>query len=312
VQIDVAPENLALRYPMDVALIGDSTETLRALLPLLHEQRDRAWRQTIERSVRDWWAEVERHAHAEATPLNPQLPFWELSSRLPDDAILTGDSGSSTVWLARNVRLRRGMQLSLSGGLATMGAAVPYALAAKFAYPDRIVIATSGDGAMQMIGNAALIDVAKHWRQWSDPRLIVLVLNNRDLNYVTWEQRVMEGEPKFAASQDLPDVPYARYAELLGLRGIRIDRPEQVGPAWEKAIASDRPVVIEAIVNADIPTVPPSLKPEQAKRLEHALADDPDSTAVHEQMERQEIFAEGKGKGMAKNSGAKQMDQPSA
>jgi pyruvate dehydrogenase (quinone) len=208
---------------------------------------------------------------------------------LPNDAILTGDSGSSTVWLARDVRLRRGMKLSLSGGLATMGAAVPYALAAKFAYPDRVVVATTGDGAMQMVGNAALIDVAKHWRRWRDPRLIVLVLNNRDLNYVTWEQRVMEGEPKFAASQDLPDVPYARYAELLGLRGIRVDRPEQVGPAWDDAFAADRPVVIEAMVNADIPTVPPALRPKQAKQLERALQQDPDAPAIREQMLRQEI-----------------------
>jgi pyruvate dehydrogenase (quinone) len=292
VQIDLAPENLALRYPMDVALVGDSAETLRALLPLLNERRDRGWRRTIEENVRAWWKEVERHAHAEAQPVNPQLPFWELSERLPNDAILTGDSGSSTVWLARDVKLRRGMKLSLSGGLATMGAALPYALAAKFAHPDRLVIATSGDGAMQMIGNAGLIDIAKHWRKWSDPRLVVLVLNNRDLNYVTWEQRVMEGEPKFVASQALPDISYARYAEILGLRGIRVERPEDVGAAWDEAFAADRPVVIDVVVNADIPTVPPTLKPKQRKQLEQALANDPDAAGVHEQMKRQEIRSE--------------------
>jgi pyruvate dehydrogenase (quinone) len=289
VQIDVAPENLALRYPVEVALVGDSVETLRALLPLLKERSDGEWRTHIEQSVREWWKEAERHARALANPVNPQLPFWELSSRLPDDAILTGDSGSSTVWLARDVRLRRGMKLSLSGGLATMGSALPYALAAKFAYPDRVVVATSGDGAMQMVGNAALIDIAKHWRRWRDPRLVVLVLNNQDLNYVTWEQRVMEGEPKFDASQELPDVPYARYAELLGLRGIRVERPEQVGPAWDEAFAADRPVVIEAMVNADIPTVPPTLRPKQARQLEHALEKDPAAPAIREQMRRQEI-----------------------
>jgi pyruvate dehydrogenase (quinone) len=291
VQIELAPENMALRYPIEVALAGDSAETLRALLPLLHERRDRAWRERIEASTRAWWEEVERHARAAADPVNPQLPFWELSSRLPNDAILTGDSGSSTMWLARDVRLRQGMKLSLSGGLATMGSALPYALAAKFAYPDRVVVATTGDGAMQMIGNAGLIDVAKHWRRWSDPRLIVLVLNNRDLNFVTWEQRVMEGEPKFPASQDLPDVPYARYAELLGLRGIRVETPEQVGAAWDEAFAADRPVVIEAIVNADIPTVPPTLRPKQAKQLDRALEKDPDAPAVREQMKRQETTA---------------------
>lgn len=289
VQIDIAPENLALRYPVEVALTGDSTETLRALLPLLKERQDSDWRTRIEESVRTWWKEAERHARAPADPVNPQLPFWELSSRLPDDAILTGDSGSSTVWLARDVRLRRGMKLSLSGGLATMGSALPYALAAKFAYPDRVVVATTGDGAMQMVGNAALIDIAKHWRRWEDPRLIVLVLNNQDLNYVTWEQRVMEGEPKFDASQELPDVPYARYAELLGLRGIRVDAPQQVGAAWDEAFAADRPVIIEAMVNADIPTVPPTLRPKQAKQLEQALEQDPAAPAIREQMRRQEI-----------------------
>ncbi len=292
VQIDIAPENLALRYPVEVALVGDSAETLRALLPLLKERQESAWRTRIEQSVRAWWSEAERHARAAAEPVNPQLPFWELSSRLPNDAILTGDSGSSTVWLARDVRLRRGMKLSLSGGLATMGAALPYALAAKFAYPDRVVVATSGDGAMQMVGNAALIDIAKHWRRWRDPRLIVLVLNNQDLNYVTWEQRVMEGEPKFAASQDLPDLPYARYAELLGLRGIRVDSPDQVGPAWDEAFAADRPMVIEVMVNADIPTVPPTLRPKQAKQLEQALQDDPNAPAIRDQMQRQEIRSE--------------------
>jgi pyruvate dehydrogenase (quinone) len=182
------------------------------------------------------------------------------------------------------------MMMSVSGGLATMGSALPYALAAKFAYPDRVVIATAGDGAMQMSGNAGLIDVAKHWRKWSDPRLIVLVLNNRDLNYVTWEQRVMEGEPKFDESQTLPDFPFASYAELLGLKGIKIDSPEAVGAAWDEALASDRPVVIEAWVNADVPTVPPTLTKKQSKQLEKALeAGDPDAEAVREQLERQEI-----------------------
>lgn len=293
VQIDIAPENLALRYPVEVALVGDSAETLRALLPLLKERQHGVWQTRIEQSVRAWWKEAERHARAVADPVNPQLPFWELSSRLPDDAILTGDSGSSTVWLARDVRLRRGMKLSLSGGLATMGSALPYALAAKFAYPDRVVVATTGDGAMQMVGNAALIDIAKHWRRWQDPRLIVLVLNNQDLNYVTWEQRVMEGEPKFAASQELPDVPYARYAELLGLRGIRVEKPEDVGAAWDEAFAADRPVVIDVKVNADIPTVPPTLQPKQAKQLERALDQDPEAPAIREQMRRQEIGSEG-------------------
>jgi len=194
--------------------------------------------------------------------------------------------------------MRRGMKFSVSGGLATMGSALPYALAAKFAFPERVVIATAGDGAMQMSGNAGLIDVAKHWRKWSDPRLVVLVLNNRDLNYVTWEQRVMEGEPKFEESQNLPDFPFARYAELLGLIGIKVDSPDGVAAAWERALHADRPVVIEAWVNADVPAVPPTLEPKQVEHLAKALADgDPDAEGVREQMKRQEIVEETEGKG---------------
>jgi pyruvate dehydrogenase (quinone) len=292
VQIDVDPRSLALRYPMEIALVGKSAETLRMLLPLLKEKADHSWRNRIEENVRAWWDEVERRAHAEAAPLNPQLPFWSLSSRLPDDAIITGDSGSSAVWCARDLRLRRGMMFSVSGGLATMGSAVPYALAAKIAYPSRVVVATVGDGAMQMSGINALIDVAKRWKQWSDPRLIVLVLNNRDLNYVTWEQRVMEGEPKFERSQQLPDFEYARFAEMIGLSGRRIESPEDVDAAWDAAFNADRPFVIDAVVNADVPTFPPWLREEQEKKLSKALAQDPDAAGVREQLERQDIHGE--------------------
>jgi pyruvate dehydrogenase (quinone) len=293
VQIDIEPRNLALRYPMEVALTGDSAETLRELLPLLEQRKDGAWRKQIEASVADSRAEEARKACAEAPPLNPQLPLYELSSRLPDDCIVTSDSSSVVMWAARHLQLRRGMMMSVSGGLATMGSALPYALAAKFAYPDRVVIATAGDGAMQMSGNAGLIDVAKHWRKWRDPRLVVLVLNNRDLNYVTWEQRVMEGEPKFDDSQSLPDFPFARYAELLGLKGIKVDAPEAVGPAWDEALSADRPVVIEAWVNADVPTVPPTLTRKQAEQLAKALdSGDPDAGRVRVQLAEQEIEEE--------------------
>ncbi len=285
VQIDIAPKSLGLRYPMEVMLAGDSAETLRALLPLITRKTDRGWRAEIERHVAEWYTTVDEQAHAPAPPINPQLLLWELSRQLPDASTLTADSGSSAVWLARFVKIRRGMKLSLSGGLATMGCALPYALAGKFAGPDRPVIAIVGDGAMQMSGMSALIDVAKYWKRWRDPRLVILVLNNRDLNYVTWEQRVMEGEPKFPASQDLPDLPYASYAKLLGLDGIRVERPEDVAGAWQKAFAADRPFVIDALVNADVPTLPPKLEPKQKKQLAKALdSGDPDATGVREQL----------------------------
>src|SRR5690606_20025289 len=218
VQIDIEPRMLSLRYPMDVALHGDSRETLRALLPLLERKTDRSWREEIEDNVARWWRLLEGRAMNEAKPINPQRIFWELSPRLPDGAILTADSGSSTNWWARDIKVRRGMMASLSGNLATMGPAVPYALAAKIAHPDRPVIAVVGDGSMQMNGLNGLITIARHREEWSDPRLIVLVLNNWDLNQVTWEQRVFAGDPKFEASQDVPAFDYARFAEGLGLR----------------------------------------------------------------------------------------------
>jgi pyruvate dehydrogenase (quinone) len=272
VQIDLDGRMLSLRYPMEVGLVGDSAETLRALLPLLQRKAANPWRQMVEQRVRDWWREAEQRALHEATPLNPQRVLWDLSPRLPDDVLLAGDSGSSTVWYARDLRLRRGMQATLSGTLATMGSALPYALAAKLAYPDRPAIAILGDGAMQMNGINALISVARWWGEWQDPRFIALVMNNRDLNYVTWEQRVLEGDPRFDASQDVPDFPYARYAELLGLRGIRVDRADQVAQAWDAALAADRPVVFEAVVDADVPTLPPDLMPEHQEKLVKALS----------------------------------------
>jgi pyruvate dehydrogenase (quinone) len=288
VQIDLDGGMLSIRYPMEVNLVGDSAETLRALRPLLQRKQDRSWRQQIEQKVTAWWQELEQRAMHEADPLNPQRVFWELSRRLPDRSILAGDSGSSTVWFARDLRIRSGMLASLSGSLATMGSAIPYALAAKLAHPDRPVIATLGDGAMQMSGLNALITVAQRWRGWADPRLIVLVLNNRELSYVTWEQRAMEGEPKFAVSQDLPDFPYARYAELLGLKAIQVDSPEAVGPAWDEALAADRPVLFEAVTDPTTPTLPPELKPQQAEKIDAALAaDDPDAEAVRRQLEQE-------------------------
>src|SRR3984885_13588768 len=240
VQIDIDGKMLGIRYPMEVNLVGDSAETLRALIPRLERKDDRGWREKIEGEVAEWWDLIEHRAHLAADPINPQLVFHELSKRLPDGAILSSDSGSSANWYARDVKLRKGMMGSLSGTLATMGPGVPYAIAAKFAYPTRPVVAMVGDGAMQMNGINELITIAKYRHLWADQRLVVMVLNNRDLNQVTWEQRAMEGNPKFEGSQELPDFPYARYAELVGLKGIRVDTPDQVGPAWDEALNADR------------------------------------------------------------------------
>jgi pyruvate dehydrogenase (quinone) len=208
----------------------------------------------------------------DADPVNPQRVFWELSSRLPDNTILAADSGSAANWFARDVKIRPGMMASLSGNLATMGCGVPYAIAAKFAFPERVVVALVGDGAMQMAGNSELITIAKYWKEWKDPRLVVLVLNNQDLNQVTWEMRAFTGEPKYEASQDIPDFPYARYAESIGLRGVRIDRPEQIGPAWDQAFAADRPIVVEALTDPNVAALPPHISFEHATNYMKAIA----------------------------------------
>jgi pyruvate dehydrogenase (quinone) len=271
VQIDLDGRMIGIRYPMEVNLVGDSAETLRALIPRLTRKTDRGWREQLEGEVREWWRLMDERAGLSAEPINPQYVFHELSKRLPDRAIICSDSGSSANWYARDLKLREGMMASLSGTLATMGPGVPYSIAAKFAHPDRPVFALVGDGAMQMNGINELITIAKYRERWPDQRLVILVLNNRDLNQVTWEQRAMAGDPKFTGSQELPDFPYARYAEMLGLKGIRVDSPEAVGPAWDEALAADRPVVYEAVTDPEVPPLPPHITVEQAKALSSAL-----------------------------------------
>ncbi|MGF9762579.1 thiamine pyrophosphate-requiring protein [Microvirga sp. 0TCS3.31] len=281
VQIDLNAGMLGLRYPMEVNLIGDSAATLSALLPLLDEMTDRSWRETIEASVVSSHEEVRGMALAPAQPINPQRVAFELSQRLPDQSIVTADSGTTTVWYARNLSFRRGMMGSVSGTLATMGCAVPYAIAAKFAYPDRPVIALVGDGAMQMNGLTELITIAKYWKRWADPRLIVMVLNNRDLAYVTWEERIQTGDPKWEPSQMLPDVPYADFARSIGLNGLRVEDPDQVGPAWDKALAADRPVVLDMVTDPNVPPLPPHITLKQARHFMGALAEgDPEAGSV--------------------------------
>jgi pyruvate dehydrogenase (quinone) len=270
VQIDIDPSMLSIRYPAEVNLHGDAAETLRLLMPLLEQKSDRSWRDRIERDVADWWVTLEHRAMQPADPINPQRVAWELSPRLPDRAIVTSDSGSCANWYARDLKFRRGMMGSLSGSLASMGAAVPYAIAAKFAHPDRPVIALVGDGAMQMSNMAELITVAKYWKGWATPSWICCVWNNEDLNQVTWEQRVMEGNPRFDATQQIPDVPYHRFAELIGLKGVFCDDPSRVGAAWEEALAADRPVVLEFKTDPEVPPLPSHITLEEAKAFASA------------------------------------------
>jgi pyruvate dehydrogenase (quinone) len=271
VQIDIDARLVGNRYPTEVNLVGDARQTLAALRPHLRPKSENGWRAEIEENVDRWWRILDERAHQDADPVNPELVFHELSERLPDGCILTADSGSATNWWARHLRMRTGMQAALSGTLATMCPAVPYALAAKFAHPDRPVIAAIGDGAMQMIGNAALIDIAHYCDRWANQQLVVLVLHNNDLNQVTWEQRVMSGDPKLEASQTLPDFPYADYAKLIGLHGVRVDRPEDVGAGWDEALNAGRPALLEVITDPEVPPLPPHIRFEQASGLAKAL-----------------------------------------
>ncbi len=277
IQIDIDGRMLNLRYPMELALIGDSKQSLQALIPLLQRKKDRSWREKIESGIKEWWKTTEARAMQSADPINPERVTWELSPRLPDNCILSADSGTTANWYGRDIRFKRGMKGSLSGGLATMAAAVPYAIAAKFAYPDRPAVCLTGDGAVQMLGINGFINVAKYWQEWSDPRLVFVIYNNRDLNQVTWEMRVQEGNPKFPTSQSLPDFPYDTYAESIGLIGIRVDKPEDLGPAFDRALSANRPVVMNVYTDPNVPTLPPSITVEQAKLYSSALLKgDPD------------------------------------
>ncbi|MBD9398267.1 thiamine pyrophosphate-requiring protein [Pseudomonas sp. PDM11] len=298
VQIDIQADMLGLRYPMDVNLQGDAAEALQALLPLLERKTLRTWRKRIERWTAQWQTTLKRRAMASASPINPQRVAFELSPRLPDRAVVTSDSGSCANWFARDVKMREDMLCSLSGGLASMGAAVPYAIAAKFAHPDRPVVALVGDGAMQMNNMAELITVAKYWREWQDKRWICAVFNNEDLNQVTWEQRVMEGDPKFSASQDIPSVAYHQFAESIGLVGIYVDREEDIAAAWEQALAADRPVVIEFKTDPDVPPLPPHITLAQAKAFASTLwQGDPNQGGILRQATKQVLGSILPGKG---------------
>jgi len=290
VQIDIDPTLLGMRYPIEVPLWGDSAATLRELIPLLQRKEDRGWRQQIEDDVADWWQTAERRAMTDADPVNPMRIVHELSERLPANAIVSSDSGSAANWYARHLKMRADTRGSLSGNLATMGPGVPYAIGAKWAHPDRPAIALVGDGAMQMNGLAEQITVAKYYRQWSDPRLIVAVLHNDDLNQVTWEMRAMEGAPKFEESQSLPDVDYAAFARSLGLQGINVDTADGVGPAWEAALSADRPTLLDIRCDPDVPPIPPHATFEQVKAtVSSVLHGDEDSAGFIKQGIKQKV-----------------------
>ena len=278
VQIDIDGRFIGMRYPTEVNLVGDAAATLRALLPKLTRTENPSWREKIEKDVAEWWATMDQQAAVDAKPVNPMRIVHELSQQIPGNAMVTADSGSSTNWYARNLRIREGMRSTLSGTLATMGPGVPYAIGAKFAHPDRPAIALVGDGAMQMNGMAELITIARYQGLWTDPRCIVCVFHNNDLNQVTWELRAMGGAPKFEESQSLPDVDYAGFARSIGLEGVNVDDPGDLASAWRTAFAADRPTVLDVRCDAEVPPIPPHATFEQMKSVtESVLKGDPEA-----------------------------------
>ena len=287
VQIDIEARVVGSKYPVEVALVGDAGETLRALSPMLRRREDRSWQTEVMDAVDRWRTLAQQRAQEPANPLNPQLVVSRLSDHLPPTARVAVDVGSATYWYARHLTLPPGVPAHVSSYLASMGCAMPYALAAKLDEPTRPVVALVGDGAMQMNGLLELITVADRWRAWADPTFVVLVLHNRDLNEVSWEQREMEGDPRYPASQDVPDFPYAAYAELLGLRGLRLDKPDQVATTWQDAFASDRPTVIEAVVDPAVPLLAPHLPDNKLDKMYRAMAREPDDGGASEQLLRQ-------------------------
>jgi pyruvate dehydrogenase (quinone) len=271
IQIDRDGALIGMRYPYELNLVADSRAALRALIPLLRRKDDRSWRERVEADVADWWQTAERRAMTDADPINPMRIVHELSERLPANAIVSSDSGSAANWYARHLKIRGDVRGSLSGTLATMGPGVPYAIGAKWAHPDRPAIALVGDGAMQMNGLAELITITRYCGQWTDPRVVVAVFHNDDLNQVTWEMRSMEGAPKFEQSQTLPDVDYAAFARSLGLQGINVEKAEEVGPAWDAALSATGPTVLDIRCDPDVPPIPPHATFEQAKATAAAM-----------------------------------------
>lgn len=280
VQIDLSPENLSLRYPMEVELLGDARSTLAALADRLEYKEDRSWQDGVIDGVRDWDEVMASLADVEGEPVNPRYVYTELNRRLPENAVVTADAGSTADWYGNHIKLGRNMMGNLSGSMASMLASMPYAVAAKFAHPERPVVCTIGDGAFQMLGMNEMITVKRHWREWADPRFIVLVLHNNDLTQVSWEMREA-GDPRWDTSQLLEDVNYADYAELLGFTGIRVEDKSEVGPAWDAALRADKPVLIDVVTDANMPPLPPHVTFEQAKGMAKALLKgDPDEARV--------------------------------
>jgi pyruvate dehydrogenase (quinone) len=272
IQIDLKPEQMGLRYPTELNLWGDVRATLAAIIPHLDAKTDLSWQQKVAGEMLDW--EKEMQAQAEVSypdGVNPRRVIHEVNKRLPPRAIVTADAGTTADWYGHHIRLREGMLGDLSGRLATMMASMPYAVAAKFAYPERTVVCTIGDGAFQMLGMNELITVKKYLSEWSNPQLIIVVIHNDDLGQVSWEMRTEDGNPVWRTAQDVESIDYAGFAELLGFTGVRVRSDDEVEAAVDAAFAHRGVTVIDAYCSRNVPPLPAHISAEFAKNTALAL-----------------------------------------
>jgi len=282
IQIDLRPEQLGVRYPTELSIWADVKTALAELIPLLRQKEDLSWQEKAAAEMRDWEDELGAQAEqAYDDGVNPRRVYYELNKRLPAGAIVTADAGTTADWYGQHIRLRDGMRGDLSGRLATMLAAMPYAEAAKFAYPDRTVVCTIGDGAFQMLGMNELITIKKYLSRWSDPSFIILVLHNDDLTQVSWEMRTEDANPVWSTSQDVESVDYAGWARLLGFNGITVESDDDIEAAWDAAFAHRGVTLIDAHTSKNVPPLPPHITAEFAKNTAFALLKgDPDGFEV--------------------------------
>jgi pyruvate dehydrogenase (quinone)/pyruvate oxidase len=264
VQIELDPKRIGLRYPVEVGLVGDSRRTLAALRPLLRRHDDRHFLEKAQHGMERWHALMEARATRPDVPMKPQVVARELGRRLPDDALVTCDSGTIATWWARHIPSRRGQLHSLSGNLATMANGFPYAIAAQVAHPNRMCVAFVGDGGLSML-MAELATCVKYRL----PVKIVIVKNNT-LGQIKWEQMVFLGNPEYGC--ELEPIDFAALARAFGAAGFTIDRPEQCGAVLDEALAVDGPVVIQAVVDPNEPPLPAKIELEQAVHFAESLA----------------------------------------
>jgi pyruvate dehydrogenase (quinone)/pyruvate oxidase len=273
VQIDLDPQRIGLRYPVEVGLVGDSGRTLEVLLPLLQRNSHRDFLSAAQAATREWWDLMEARGTARTLPMKPQVVAWELGKRLADDAIIACDSGSVTVWWARQIKAKPGQAFIVSGTLASMANALPYALAAQIAHPNRQTVAFVGDGGFSML-MSELITAVKYQLP-----IKVVILKNNTLGMIKMEQIVMLGNPEYGC--ELEPIDFAAVARACGATGLRIEDPATCGEILDQAFATPGPVVIEAVTDPNELPMPPELEQEQLQHIQAALSKgQPDAVAI--------------------------------